>query len=360
MFETRLNKLRKSLLEKKVDALIVSSSINIQYLTGYSNFSREEREAYLFATQSKTMLFTDGRYIEAVERTIHPSIKATIKSTIKTINQIIKHHKIKKIGFERNLTFAEYEKFKKEIEAKFILTNNLVENLRQIKNNSEILAIKKAAKLTGDTFKHIVPLIKLGITEQQIAFEIETYIKRCGGMLAFDTIVAFGVNSSVPHHLTSNKKLSNKDQFVLLDFGAKVDGYCSDMTRTLLTKSASNKARKIYQTVLEAQQQCFNVLIHYNKPYQASKIAKIANDFILSKGSDPVPHGLGHGIGLEVHESPRLSPKSKDKLVKGNVFTIEPGIYIPGFGGVRIEDDFLLSNKPEQLTKSPKGLEILA
>lgn len=354
MLGKRLKDLQKSLAENKIDALLISSPVNIQYLTGYSNFSRDEREAYLFITSNAATLFTDGRYIEAVEKVLPRTIKATIENPLSKINQIVKRLKINKIGFEKNFTFLEYKKFKKEIDAKFILVENLVENLRAVKDVDEIAALKHAAKLTDDCYSNILKNIRMNTTEKELAWRIEKFIKEAGGELAFDTIVAFGPNSAIPHYKTSEKKLTNKDEFILLDFGAKVDNYCSDMTRTLLTKNSSTRAKNIYQTVLAAQKKAIDYLRSGSDP-EAKAVAKVANDYIVSKGFDPILHGLGHGIGLEVHEEPHLSPKSKDILVPGNYFSIEPGIYIPGFGGVRIEDDFLLTKKGiETFTHSPK------
>ncbi len=356
MFGNRVKELQKKLRANKIDAILVSSAVNIHYLTGYSNFSTHEREAYLFVSQLNAVLFTDGRYIEAVEKTLPANAKVTIKPIAKTLNQIVKKEKIKIIGFEHNLTFAEYEKIKKEISIRFLLVHNLVEDFRNIKNVEEIKSIKKATKLTDDCYSHILKNVRIRMTEKEVAWEIEMFIKKLGGTLAFDSIVAFGTNSSVPHHLTSDKKLSEKDEFILLDFGAKVDGYCADMTRTLLTKNASNKARKIYETVLGAQMAAVDYL-NTNKKMSGRMAWEVADEYIVKKGFPKMPHGLGHGIGLEVHESPRLSKRAKDYIKNGMTFTIEPGIYIPGFGGVRIEDDYLWNGSNlEQLTKSPKDL----
>ncbi len=352
MFEQRLKNLQKSLAENKIDALIVSSAVNIAYLTGYSNFSKDEREAYLFITESNAILFTDGRYIEAVRDILPKGINVFLHTEL---YKRIKSSKLKRIGVEQNFTVAELKRFKKETGLHFVLIESFVEQMRTVKDESEIKNIRAACRLTDKTFKMIRPLIQNGVAEREIAWIIEKFIKEAGGELAFDTIVAFGANAAIPHHMSSNKKLLKSDQFVLLDFGVKVNGYCSDMTRTLLTKNASDRAKKIYETVLAAQQKAIDYLGSGSDP-EAKTVAKNANDYIVAQGFEKIPHGLGHGIGIAVHERPTLSPKSKDKLVRNNVFTIEPGIYVPGFGGVRIEDDFILSDKLEQLTKSQKEL----
>jgi Xaa-Pro aminopeptidase len=365
MFEQRLKLLQKSLIANKIDSLIVSDAVNIAYLTGYSNFSRHEREAYLFIAQSSAMLFTDWRYFEAVRNRLPKGIKVFLYTEL---YRKIRGSSPKMTGVEQNFTLFEFKKFKVETGLKFVLTESIIENMRAVKDSDEIKNIRSACRLTDKTFEMVRKVINVGVTEKEIAWKIEKFIKESGGELAFDSIVAFGPNSAMPHHQTSNKKLAKKDQFILLDFGAKVNGYCSDLTRTILTKNANRKAREIHKTVFEAQQKAIEFIntsdggrlslrSHDSSEVNASKIAKIANNCIASKGFEPIPHGLGHGIGLEVHEEPRLSPKSKTKLIKGNVFTIEPGIYVPGFGGVRIEDNFILTGSGiEQLTKSPVSM----
>ena len=358
MFEDRIKKLRIILNEEKLDAFLVSSPINIGYLTGYFNFSKDEREAYLFVSKQTVILFTDPRYIEAVEKIVSKKIKATIESWTKVLKKEIESKKITTLGFEKNLTFEEHRIFKKNLGIKLVSTDYFIEELRSEKDDAEIKAMRKAALLTDQTFGFIKKKIKLGVSEKEIAFEMEMFIKKNGGTLAFDSIVAFGANSSIPHHLTSDKKLSKNDSFVLLDFGAKVDGYCCDMTRTIIVNPTA-KAKKIYQSVLDAQLAAINY-IDSNKNPEGKKAAGAANAILVKNDFAQIPHGLGHGIGLEVHETPHLSPKTDDILFPNQVFSVEPGVYIPGFGGVRIEDTaFLNGAKLELLTTSPKELEIL-
>jgi len=347
--------LRKSLIENKIDALLVTSTANIYYLTGLNDFSFEEREAFLFMSRSdlnmKAYLFTNPLYFGGIKSKLPKNVTPILHTEL---FKKIKESNIKRVGFERNLTYAEYKRFKKETGLKFILAEPIVEELRTIKDDGEIKNIKLACNLTDKCYSYILKNIRTNITEKELAWRIEKFIKENGGELAFESIIAFGPNSATPHHKTSNKKLTNKDQFILLDFGAKVDGYCSDMTRTLLTKQNSDRAKKIYQTVLEAQQKAIEAVNSEKLIVNSSEIAKNVDNYLVSKGFKPVPHGLGHGIGLEVHELPHLSPKSHEQLQKGMIFTIEPGIYIPGFGGVRIEDDFVFDKNLEQLTRSPK------
>ena len=188
-----------------------------------------------------------------------------------------------------------------------------------------------------------------------MAFELEFFIRKTGAKISFEPIVAFGKNTAIPHHHTGDSKLE-KDQFVLLDFGVKYQDYCSDMTRTVFFGSPTKEHQKIYQIVLDAQKAAVDFIkknLKQNQEIKAQDVDKIAREYIISKGYPIIPHSLGHGIGLQVHERPFLSPKSQDILKPGMIFSIEPGIYIPEFGGVRIEDLYLLDyNALHKLTNS--------
>lgn len=351
MFERRLIDLQKQLSAHNIDALLVSSSSNILYLIGV-HFGPEERYAYLLVTKNDVYLFTDGRYIEGL-RNLPKGVKSI---HIDEIFPKIKDLKFKGIGFEQSLTFAEYEKFGNETNIPLSLTASLVEKLRVIKDTEEIRNVRAACKLTDAAYSHVLKNIRMetDMTEREIAWRIEQFIRGAGGEMAFESVVAFGENSAIPHHKTSDKKFSDKDNFVLLDFGAKVNNYCSDMTRTLIMKAAPEKARKIYETVLEAKEKAASAL--KQGEVIPSKLFEIANNHIISGGFPRIPHGLGHSLGIDVHENPRLNLLNSVELQKGTILTIEPGIYMHGFGGVRIEDDYLIGNELEQLTHSPNSL----
>lgn len=367
MCQDRAQKIRAEIKKERLDGFLVSSASNITYLTGYSNFSKEEREAYLLLTKNRTFLFTDGRYKEAIRKHIPFVELVEIGNSSPFTSQLkkaVNSISIKNLGFEKeNITYQEFELLKRTMLKKASLKPilNLIKRLRAIKNQEEIKSIKKACKLTDKTFTFILNRIKEGVTEREISFEIEFFIKTNGGDIAFPPIVAFGENSSIPHHQTSEKQLATSDKQLLLDFGARVNNYCSDMTRVVFLGKAGAQAKKMYSTVVSAQQKAIDFLTKV-PPLQrwhlnTEGIDKIARDHIISKGFPSIPHGLGHGVGLEVHEFPKLSPKSKDMLEPNMVFTIEPGIYLPGFGGVRIEDTILLTDRgPQILTKSPKEI----
>lgn len=214
--------------------------------------------------------------------------------------------------------------------------------------------IKKVCRLTDKAFNHVLKKIKAGVTEKELAKEVKKFFLYNDAKLAFPTIVAFGKNAFEIHHKPTGLKLRKNHGFVLLDLGAKVNGYCADMSRTVFFGKANKTQRKIYYTVLEAQQKAVKKIKPGSKAYD---IDKISREYIIKKGFDPIPHSLGHGVGKKVHEDPRIGPVSANVLENGTIFTIEPGIYIKGFGGIRIEDVYFLNRgKVEQLTKSPKNL----
>lgn len=356
----RLSNLRKLFSKEGFDSVLISSVPNITYLTNFSNFSKDEREAFLFVTESHSYILTDGRYSEAVKKEVKDFelIEISPSQLLKDVlSKLADKHKILKVGIEENnLTVSEYKKFK----TIFKSTSNLdVSKIRIQKDGDEVKKIQKACKIGDLAYSHILEKLRIGVTENEIAFEIESFIKSGGATLSFDPIVAFGKNSSVPHHQTGKTKLK-KNQIVLLDFGVKYENYCSDMTRTVFFGKPDLKIEKMYQAVLDAQQKSIeqlNSLAMKQSDIKASDIDRVAREYIISKGYPSIPHSLGHGIGLEVHEAPHLSGKSKDVLKTGMVFSVEPGIYIPGFGGIRIEDLVVLTEKgPKLLTHSPREI----
>ncbi len=362
--QDRLQQLINIFQKEKLDALIVSSIPNIIYLTFLSGFSKDEREAFLFITKNEKYILTDGRYSEAVKskvpdfKLIEISSKISFEEALKTL---VRKHNIKRLGFDGdNISFLEHKKLSRLLND---LNHFTLGRLRTIKSATEIIAIEKACNLGDKTFKFILGKIKKGVSEKELTFEIEFFIKKHGSDISFPPIVAFGKNSSVPHHVPTNNKLTN-NQIVLLDFGVKYKNYCSDMTRTVFFGKPTIEQKRMYETVLLAQQKAIEFLSgKSDKEYPMQRILlgknvdKVARDYIISKGYSSIPHSVGHGIGLEVHEAPHISPNSKDILKEGMVFSIEPGIYMPGFGGVRIEDLVVLEkNGPRLLTHSPKNI----
>lgn len=345
-------------LLKTNGAILISSWANIVYLTSFSGFSTTERECFLLLTKNEKYLITDKRYSEAIKQKIK-DFEIIDTGAVNFIQNddlnILK--KINSVGIEESdIKLSEYKSLKH-----FIKKINTIDlsDLRLIKNKTEIEKIKKACKIADKTFEKIIKEIKIGITEKEISNKIEQLIKEEGAEISFSPIVAFGKNSAIPHHLSGKIKLK-KNQIVLLDFGAKVDNYCSDMSRTFFFGKASDKFKKIYLTVLGAQNKSIEIIeseLKNNKKIIAKNIDLTARSYIQDKGFPTIPHSVGHGIGIEVHEAPYISPRTKTIIKPGMIFSIEPGIYDPSFGGVRIEDLILIKeNNIELLSQSKKGI----
>lgn len=366
MFPSRIKILQESLPSHEIDALLITSPYNIAYLSGIHAFSIEEREARIIITKKSAYLFTDARYTGMVQEK-SPFLKlCEIKNTnpfSKQLNDLIKSEKIKTIGFEEeNITYKEAadieEKFEK---VEFIPTVGVVEDLRTVKDGDEIRNVREACILTDKAFEFILDKLTPGVSEADVKARLENFIRLEGGELAFSSIVAFGKNSAIPHHLSSNDCKLRTEDFILLDFGAKVNGYCSDMTRTVFVGQPTAEMKKMYQATKEAQEIAIDyILTHTDKKFELKKAHTLANSHIGTLGFTDIPHSLGHGVGLQVHEEPMVSPYSEEALEAGMIITIEPGVYIPGAGGVRIEDTCLVTpGGLVILTNSPKELIIV-
>jgi Xaa-Pro aminopeptidase len=366
--KNRLINLKNLLIRQSLDAALISSPSDIIYLTNFSYFSESEREAFLLITRNNNYIFTDGRYTHAVKKYINDFTLLKISSREsfhKLITKVLAKTKIKTLGLDLNeITALEYQKLSRP---GLQIKNFNLSSLRTIKDNDEISFIQKACDIGDKAFSYILTKIKPGFTEKQIALKLELFIRKKGADLSFPTIVAFEENAAIPHHQTGNRKLKH-NELILLDFGVKYQNYCSDMTRAIHFGKASSQKQKAYQTVYIAQQKaivkyqsqqkskCENEKMNKSKSLPAKLLDFAARTQITSKGYETIPHSLGHGIGLEVHESPSLSPKSIDKLENGMVFSIEPGIYLPEKFGIRLEDLFTIqNNKLIQLTNSPKN-----
>lgn len=358
--EERLKKFRKLLSVEKLDAYLICTVHNIQYLTGFSGFSAHEREGYLLVTQTNAYIFTDPRLSEGARNGTNPKVISIVELNAHTklsdsLQKVINSEHIKTIGFEEHLTHYEYLKFKKLKDVTIKLSEELIETLREVKDKDELENIRLACELTDKTFAFILKNIKLGMSELDIAWEMEKFIRDNKGTLAFPTIVAFGKNSAVPHHATSDQRLKTND-IILLDFGAQIKGYCADMTRTVFFGNPEEKFKTMYEAVREGQEKGFETKTDGKNP-TCDEIDKAARNYIVSKGFPSVPHSVGHGVGLQVHELPHISMGFTDEILPNTPFTIEPGIYINGYGGVRIEDTvYFNGTEIITLTKSPKEL----
>lgn len=354
--KNRLEALRKELFAKELDAILVTSATNRRYLTGFTGSAGN-----VLVTKSKAILITDFRYTEQAafqaplyEIVIH---KGLIREKIA---ELLIENQITRTGFEEEyVTYKEYRGYVDTfVGAKLIPTNSVVEGLRIIKDENELVIIRKAIEIAESAFTKLLPEIKPGVSERELAINLENYMRELGAEgTSFPIILASGKRSALPHGVASDKVLEHGD-FVTFDFGASYQGYISDITRTVAIGAVDRKQQEIYQIVLEAQ---LNGLNNIKPGMTGIEADRFTRDIIESYGyGENYGHGTGHGIGMDVHEAPTVSARGQDILKPGMVITIEPGIYLPGFGGVRIEDDALVTeNGLEVLTKLTKELVII-
>lgn len=334
------------------DAFFISSYPNIFYYSGF-----ESEDGYLLVTREKRILITDSRYtVQAKEQS--PgfeilNISDGLKNAFLKINE-------KNIGFENEaVTVGEFERIKAAAPDKnFISAQSEINAPRRIKDEGEIKKIAEAERLGDEAFSHILNIIKPGMTENGVALELEFFMKKHGASaLSFDTISASGVRGAMPHGRASDKTIE-KGELLTLDFGCVFEGYCSDMTRTVAVGEPSDIMKNVYGIVLKAQLAALNEISAEKK---CSDIDAAARKVIADAGyGKNFGHSLGHSVGIEIHESPNLSPKCDDLTEPGHILTVEPGIYIEGVGGVRIEDLIAVKDGGAvNLTHSPKELIIL-
>lgn len=330
----RLTVLNKKLARKRLDALLVTGRENIFYLSGFSGSA-----GLMLASREETFFFTDARYtLQAKEEIKGARIKITNKPLV-NLKQLIKKYNLTRLGFEADqLKVTSYNKLRSSLpgNTQLIATQNLVEKLRLVKDTEEIECIKRAVQIAVKAFNSIGKYIQPGISEKKLSAKLECELKLKGSeKTPFEIIVASGYRAAMPHGVASDKKLADGD-LVVIDFGACAGGYNSDITRTVTLGKPSNQQKGIYQLVATAQAKAIEAI----KPgVEAGKIDKIAREVIDKAGYGKYfKHSTGHGLGIEVHEPPRIYKTDKTVLEEGMVFTIEPGIYLPDIGGVRIED----------------------
>ncbi|MBC6314604.1 M24 family metallopeptidase [Listeria grandensis] len=352
---TKLAKIQALLTDHKIEAILVTSDYNRRYVADFTGTT-----GMALITPKKAFFITDFRYTEqAAKQALGYEIRQNKGPIFETVEGIISELGIKVLSFEEAyVTVAEHKLMQSYFSAKLEPFSDLLEAMRKVKTASELSAIKTACEIADAAFKHILTFIKPGLTELEVSNELEFFMRRNGASgSSFDTIVASGLRSALPHGVASDKIIEVGD-FVTMDYGCYYNGYCSDMTRTIAIGEPSPKLKEIYAVTLEAQLKVIEALKPGMTGIEADAIAR---DHIASKGyGEAFGHSLGHGIGLEIHEGPNLSIKSPNVLVPGNVVTDEPGIYLPGIGGVRIEDDILITEAGnEVLTHSSKELIIL-
>ena len=352
--EIRIKSVQYSIRKKRIDALYVSAIKNIRYLSGFTGSS-----GFVIVTKDRALFFTDFRYKEQSEQEVRGCEIGNEKGNrISLLRRLVKSLGIKRLGFETSLSY-EFYLLLKGLSVTLEPTPNIIENFRKVKDETEIKAIASAVERAEAAFLKVKPFIKAGAKERGIALRLEEQLKREGcKSIPFDIIVASGENSSKPHAQPTEKKIGKGD-FVIIDWGGEADGYYSDMTRTLLMAGDSlHEKIKIYTVVNNARQKAVYAV---GAGVKTQDIDRTARETIKKAGYEAFfGHGTGHGVGLDVHEAPRVSWAKGDRISDGFVFTIEPGIYVPKLGGVRIEDMLTLKGrKGRLLTSLSRELEII-
>ena len=384
MLQTRLDKLRKILKEKNLDGFLISNFYNLLYLTGFRTLTDNEREAWGLVTNKNVYLFTDARYMSfprlpckgrRESREMDPPIKSEDdnvkyrlitpeKGLVNHIQDIIKEKKIKQLGFEGDdLKFNELMNIKNNLpNTELVPLEKFVIKIREIKDEEEINNLKTACKIADQCLEEVVRMIRPGVTEKEIAFKIEFWLKEKGHGLSFYPIVAIDKNSAVPHYDTrnGNNEKVKKNSIILIDYGAKFNDYHSDTTRMIFTGKPTQEMINTYQDLLNAQERTIKQLRSDNNPVSLDQFCRRQ----LSDVSQHLTysHSTGHGVGLQIHEYPKISFTSVDVLLPGQVVTVEPGVYLDGKWGMRVEDTVLIKSEKEVevLTKFSKKLLIIS
>ncbi|TAK35214.1 MAG: aminopeptidase P family protein [Chloroflexota bacterium] len=351
----RIESLRVRLSQIPLEALLVSKPENLRYLSGFSG-----GEGFILISKQAQLLAVDFRYLEQVAQQAPDFQLFRLRGDLtEHLADLAATVGVKQVGFESaHLTFLQYQQLSKASRdggLEFVPTSGLVEELRIVKEPGELSLIQKAAEVTDLCFEHVRRIVSPGMTERQLCWEIEKFMREAGADgLAFDTIVASGPNAALPHAQPGGRALAPGEPIVV-DMGARWQGYCSDFTRTICLGEPDETFRKVYAVTLQANEAAARQI-------RAGMMGQAADDLarrvIVEAGyGESFGHGLGHGVGLEIHEAPRLRVDSRDVLSEGMVFTIEPGIYLPGWGGVRIEDLAVLETGGSRLlslgTKDP-------
>ncbi|MDL1972200.1 MAG: Xaa-Pro peptidase family protein [Deltaproteobacteria bacterium] len=337
----RLKRLRKIILENNLGTILISHPANRRYLSGFRAEDPQigESAGYLAISQERAILLTDPRYAELAKRETDWEVRVYKRDFLKEMKKLLEELP-RPIGFEaRHLTYRLYQRLSESVE--MVPTENVVETLRKIKDEEEIEAIKTALSITKNVFMELERFLRPGKTEREIAWWIEERIrKEYKAELAFSPIVASGANAAIPHATPSERPIKEHEP-IIIDLGAKWDGYCSDMTRTFYLGEKDETFKRIYNLVHDAQSLVFSKICAGVMTNEADAIAR---EFFERHGyKDEFAHSLGHGVGLLVHEAPSLSPKEPyEKLSENMIVTVEPGLYLKGWGGVRLEDMVLI------------------
>lgn len=347
--------LREEMKKQDLDAFFVTAPKNVRYLSSFTGSA-----GVILVTPEHEYFITDFRYTEQAQEQAAGFEVIIHKGKIyEEISELIDAEEVRTMGIEANdMNVATYSHISDLFKPMLVQTSGVIEAIREVKDEEEISIIREACEITDQAFEHILTFIKPGVKEIEVANELDRFLKEKGASgMSFDTIIASGVRSSMPHGVASDKVIEHGD-FVTLDFGCYYKGYTSDMTRTIAVGEVNPQLEEIYNIVLEAH----NRVIEGTKAGMTGKeVDALARDYITEKGyGENFGHTTGHGIGLDVHEGPAVAGRNEEPLVVNNIITNEPGIYIAGLGGVRIEDDLIVKEDGvETLNRSPKNLIII-
>jgi Xaa-Pro aminopeptidase len=335
----RIEKVREKFGANEIDGLVSFKRENIRYLTGFSGST-----AAVVLTRDKAFFLTDFRYTTQAKDEVNGDFEIReCKKIIESLSELIKSLGLRTIGFESHLSYAIYQELQDKLNPPMLVsTKNLIEDIRIVKEPAEVKCIREAIGVAGRAFKKIRGVIKQGCKERDVAIEMEYLLRKEGTeAIPFDIIVASGERGAMPHGIAGDKVIKD-GELVIVDFGSRHKGYHSDCTRTLAIGGFDKRQREIYEIALSAQREAVKAI----KPGEkASEIDSKARGYIKDAGyGNNFGHSTGHGVGLEVHENPRIAEEQDDIIKEGMVFTVEPGIYIPGWGGIRIEDMIVVTN----------------
>lgn len=355
--QTRINSVQQRIAESKVDGLLVTNLFNIRYLTGFTGSN-----GALLLSPEAAVFFTDGRYIaQSAQEVVGAQIEiyTTQAQYAQQLTQRSHEMGVARLGREETLTLADAAAYTKRLpDVEFLSADGWVEDLRAVKDAAELASMRVAAEMADAGLAYILERVEVGRTELDLALDLEFFMRRNGaGDVSFDVIVATGDRSALPHAHPTDKPVE-KGGFLLFDLGCVYEGYCSDLTRTVVIGPGEQRHREIYDVVLGAQEAALAAL---GPAVAVGTVDAAARSLIAGAGyGEAFSHGLGHGVGLEIHEAPTLKRDEEQVLVPGNVVTVEPGIYIEGFGGVRIEDLVIIGETgTEIISRSPKTFTVL-
>lgn len=355
--QERLKRVQKELVHLRLDAIMITDGFNLQYLTGFSDVGGD---GCLLISQSNYWMITDARYETAMTDDLPAGVQLLItRDYYGQVATLVEQEQMTVVGFEDTLPYAIWAQLDEQLTADFVGMHAIVDHLREVKDETEIMALRHAITLSSQGYDEVLPTIVAGMTEIEVANRLDEWMRAHGSTgPSFATIVASGPRAAQPHGAATNKKLQ-QGELVTVDFGFYFDGYTSDITRTFALGHVDETLKRIYDLTLTANQA---VIAAIRPGVSGAELDAVGRDIIIAGGYGPqFNHGMGHGIGLNIHEEPQVyGPRMPYQLSANQVITVEPGIYVPDVGGVRIEDDVLVTeNGAEVLTSSPKTLQVI-